>query len=351
MDGGATLMKIFADLHHADLYYSLKLLFEDRLGWELYRPIGYEWFHEGYWKIAEPYGNAMDTVGQYLDDTGIGEWDARLNSDYYKKDDIYYCWEPSHGYHQKAITFEKFKEMNFDVIMPTVALHDACYTELQRLFQPRAKVIAQMGNIHQTTNIPHVLYNVPYSPTAGQKAIYYHQEIDPNLYKYVPVDTTKKAIYSMVNLLPDAHYYHGLKEGLPEVDMKAWGSSCPDGALYGCKGVAEEMQNANMGLNSKTLIGFGHTVMGWFASGRPVITGMRKIRQYGLDLVNLFEPDVTCYDLDNGHDINGHCNNLRKMLEPEVNIKMCEQAHQRFNEVVNYGEEEAQIRKFLGEIL
>ena len=346
-------MKIFTDLHHGDLYYSLKALFEDRLGWELYRPIGLDWFDEGYWHIAKPYGDARDTINQYLDiGPGDQDWDPTMRPGLLdKEDEVYYCWEPVHNYHQKAITFKQFKDMKFDVVMPTVTLHDNCYTRLQQLYQPQAKVICQMGNIHQTTSLKHVLHNAPYTPRPGQKVLYYHQELNLNLYKYVPVDTSKKAIYSMVNLLPDPHYYHGLKEGLPEVDMKAWGSSTPDGRLLGCRGVAEQMQNANIGLNVKEVIGMGHTVMGWFASGRPVITGMNKIRQYGKDLVKLFEPGVTCYDLDNGHDIAGHCTNLRQMLEPEVNIKMCEAAYARFNEVINYEEEEAQIRQFLGDIL
>lgn len=55
-------MKVLADHHHDDLYESLRILFEDRLGWELYRPIGTEWYTEGYWDVY----NHPDTVTQYL---------------------------------------------------------------------------------------------------------------------------------------------------------------------------------------------------------------------------------------------------------------------------------------------
>lgn len=44
-------MRVLADYHHHDLFESLAILFEDRLGWELYRPIGMEWFDEGYWNF------------------------------------------------------------------------------------------------------------------------------------------------------------------------------------------------------------------------------------------------------------------------------------------------------------
>ena len=40
---------ILADFHHGDLFESHRLVFVDRFGWELCRPIGLEWFQEGYW--------------------------------------------------------------------------------------------------------------------------------------------------------------------------------------------------------------------------------------------------------------------------------------------------------------
>ncbi len=46
-------MRVLADYHHGSLLRSLVMLFEGRLGMELYRPIGLEWFHEGYWAVSE----------------------------------------------------------------------------------------------------------------------------------------------------------------------------------------------------------------------------------------------------------------------------------------------------------
>ena len=44
-------MRVFADYHHSALYESLRLLFEERLDWKLYKPIGTEWYANGYWKL------------------------------------------------------------------------------------------------------------------------------------------------------------------------------------------------------------------------------------------------------------------------------------------------------------
>jgi hypothetical protein len=107
-------MKIFTDLHHNDLYYALISLFEKRLGYEVYRPIGLDWFHNGYWKIAAPYNHAMDTVRQYLDidqtDWVNAPWHEykQANSNYFINDEVYHVHEPIHDYHQKAITFDQF---------------------------------------------------------------------------------------------------------------------------------------------------------------------------------------------------------------------------------------------------
>lgn len=45
-------MRALVDRHQADLYYSLQLLFEDRLGVQLFTPIGHEWWDEGYWNFG-----------------------------------------------------------------------------------------------------------------------------------------------------------------------------------------------------------------------------------------------------------------------------------------------------------
>lgn len=340
-------LNVFADLHHADLYFSLHRLFEARLGWNLYRPIGLDWFHEGYWKIAEPYGNAMDTVGQYLAIANTG-WDQykNINGNHYVENDIYHTYDPGHDYYQKAITLEKFKSMKFDIVLSSIPRHDDTFPGLISKYQPTAKHISQMGNVRQTTRARNVMYTVPYAPTRDQNTCFYHQEIDPNLYKYVPIPTAKR-IYSVVNLLPYAHLFNEYKNALPEVEFKAYGASCPDGSLPGAKGVSAKMQEANIGWHCKPLGGLGHSAMGWMASGRPIITRMSDHRGYGgSDCLRLFEPGVTCIDADHG-GVTNNIGMIRRLLDPEVNARFAENAYKRFHEVINYDAEEQELRKFL----
>lgn len=344
-------MNVFTDLHHGDLYFSLHLLFERRLGWNLYRPIGLDWFHQGFWKVAEPYGNAMDTVNQYLEINNHG-WDQykNLNGTHYVDDEIYHALDPGHHYYQKAITFEKFKSMKFDLIVPTIQSHDVPYERLRTLYQPQAQVVAQMGNLNQRTHLPYAIHTTPYHPRPGQQTVMYHQEIDPDLYHYEPPNPNSKCIFSMVNCLPYAQIYNQYKAALPEVDMRAYGASCPNGSLSGSAGVSAAMREANMGWHCKPGDGFGHTAMGWFASGRPVVTRMSDVVSYGADAPRLFEPDVTCINIEAG-TLQDNVRKIRQWLEPENNLRLAETACQRFKEVVNYDEEARQLQLFFERIM
>lgn len=344
-------MKILADLHHADLYFSLKLLFEDRLGWELYRPIGLDWFHEGFWKIAEPYGNALDTVNQYLNISNTG-WDQykNLNGQHYIEDGVYYSFDPGHDYYHRAITLEKFKEMKFDVVMSTIPAHDNSFKSLVEKYQPHAKHISQMGNVNQTTGMKNVLYTVPFTPASWQNACFYHQELDLKLYTHQPIDHSTKNIYSMVNCLPYSDIYNKYKNALPGISFKAFGGSCPDGALSGAKGVSEKMREANIGWHLKPLDGFGHTAMGWFASGRPIITKMSDVVRYGPDGFKLFEPGVTCIDIEAG-TFEQNIAKINELLQPEASEKMGAATRKRFFDIINYDKEEQDIRKFIERLI
>jgi len=349
--GDKPLMKIFADLHHGDLFYSLHRLFVERLGWELYRPIGHDWFREGYWKIAEPYGNAQDTINQYLDINSFGyDAYANLNGQHYFQDDVYHTYDPGHDYYQKGITLEKFKSMKFDIVLSSFSAHDAPYGQLRDLFQPQSKLVAHLGNGGQKTKIKNVITSTPYTPLLNQTTVYVHQELDPKLYHYVPPSPDTRNIYSMVNCLPRKELYYQYKDLLPDVNFKAYGSGSPDGALSGSKGVGAKMPEANLGWQIKPLGGLGHTAMGWFASGRPVITNMSQNRITGGDAMLLFEPGVTCIDIEQ-FSVEEGCREIRRWLEPENNLKYSENARARFHSIINYDEEEVMVRKFLEKVL
>lgn len=350
MDFEFVKMNIFTDLHHGDLYYSLHRLFVERLGFDLYRPIGLDWFNFGYWKIAEPYGNAMDTVNQYLE-IREAAWDQHkcLNGNHYIEDGTYYIYDPVHDYYQKAITLEKFRSMKFDIIMSTYQPHDGPFLSLRDTYQSQAKLIAHLGNTGQTTILPNAIHSVPYYSSSNKNLVHCYQELDPKIYSYIEPPKDTKKITSVVNCFPYPNLWYKYKSSLQEVDMKNYGGGCPDGSLFGCKGVAEEMRRTNIAWHLKPQGGLGHSAMGWFASGRPIVTNMSQHRSWGGKAVELFIPGETCVDIESG-SFQDNLKLLYRILEPEENLKWSERVRKKFEQVFNYNQDEENIRIFLGRL-
>lgn len=346
-------MKVFVDLHHSDLYYSLHLLLEKRLGFELYRPVGMDWFTEGFWKIATPYSDPLPVVSQFL--TNDIEYPERYHPEYgiYNiecKDGVYHVYDPIHKYYQKAITLDTFKNTKFDLIISTVQEHDHTFQILKDKYQPTAKHIAQLGNVGQKTEVKDVFHSVTYKPYPYQNAVLIHQEIDTNLYKFTPINSYTKNIYSVVNLAPDIETYNLYKNKMTDCNFKYYGINSPDGMLDGTFGVSSKMIESNIGWSLKPLGGLGHSNMGWCYSGRPIITNMSQHRFFGGVALQLFEPNVTCIDIESDN-LESNINKIQDWLIPENTTKYGENLRNRFLELVNYDVEEQRFRQFLSKLL
>lgn len=343
-------MRILADFHHADLYYSLHLLFEKRLGWELYRPIGEDWFHEGFWKIAEPYGNDAGTIRQYLS-TEVLPWDAfeSLNGNYQLSNDVYKIYDPVRRFHQKAITLQTFKEMDFDIVLSSYQPHDASFAELIRKYKPKAKHIAHMGNIWQTTDVQNVMCStLPYEVPQGKNVVFYHQEFPLDIFSYEE-NPIKPLVTSFVNLLPMPELYNYFKDAAKGIEFKAYGMGCPDGTITGLEEIAKKMKESSFGYHVKPYgDGFGHIIHNWFAVGRPVFTFFDDYKDKLAG--GLLEDGVTAFDLGRrSHEETIRI--IRNYLEnPEGLEYLSQNAYNRFRRLVDYEAEFVQIKKFLENI-
>jgi hypothetical protein len=343
-------MNVFADFHHSELYRSLQLLFEKRLGWSLYRPIGESWFTHGYWKLAEPYQNNPVTIKQFLS-TETATWDpfVNLNGNYTIEDGIYHIYDPIRKSHQKAITYEKFMEMPIDIVISSYQPHDLPFRKLADSHPSKPKLISQMGNIYQRTDIQNVMCStMPYPIPAGKNVVFYHQQFDTEIFKYVPSIQSKK-ITSFVMLLPDGGKYYDQKAEMPDYEFKAYGMGCPDGVISGLEKIAEEMQQSMFGWHVKPQgDGFGHVIHNWAASGRPIIT---QFSDYGNKLAGqLLRDGETAINIDGLHskDI---AKRIRDCSEPERHKSMCEATYQRFTQVCDFDKEFEQIKLFLSNMI
>ena len=345
-------MNIFADYHHGGLYKSLKLLFEDKLGFNLYRPIGIEWFLNGYWNIADPYPDAMDTATQYLDINNRGyEAFKNLNGQNYIEDGIYYVYDPAEEIYHKGLTFDKFLEMDIDIVLSSIPAHDVTYARLIREHKPNAKHISQMGNVYQTSEVNNVMCSTaPYSIPEGKNVVFYHQMFDLDIFKYQsPVDKEVKEINNFINLSPMPDLFSQYKHALPEFNMRSFGASCPDGNMTGNHALAEMMSGSHFGWHVKPGgDGFGHIIHNWYACGRPIITNGSDYYDKLASL--LLEDSVTCIDLEQG-TFQDNVERIKKWSEPENHVKMCQNAYNRFREIVDYDQEVEDIKEFLDNLI
>lgn len=342
-------MVVFSDRHHGALTYSLQLLFEKRLGHELYFPIGMEWFDAGYWKIGDPYPNPRDTAQQYLNTEHLGYQPYKhINANTTEQEEgLYKVYDPVHEVFLNCITLDRFKKMEIDIVISSYQPHDESFARLIREFKPRAKHIAQMGNTMQTTDVANVMCSTKPYPTNGKNVVFYHQEI--NTYPFVEPDPKCKKIKSFVNVLPQPEIFDLYKSQLRDFEVKAYGASCPDGTISGEKNLIAEMRDSTFGFHNKPgSDGFGHVIFNWFNVGRPVIV---NYEEYKSQLAGeLLIPDQTCISLDSGDGFNRIIEKIRYYSQADIHKEMCERAYKRFREVVDYEAETERIKEFLNNL-
>lgn len=350
---------IFSDYHHSGLYYSLKLLFEDRMGGLLIRPIGMDWFDKGFWDIAKPYDNNRDTVKQYLqikpEFTPV-DGTVELNKIKEAKTTHYEVDELAHSYTQRALTFQQFLDMDIDIIVASIPDHYVTYKRLRDKYKPEAKVICQMGNMFNEVN--EMMYDgvvnnlmastIQFATPAKVHRVFYHQEIDQDVFRLSSIYRPKK-VTSFVNLLPRSDVFYSYKEAMPQYEYRSYGSGCPDGAIHNIRDIAEIMRNSGWGFHVKPRgDGFGHIWFDWAFMGRPIITNFSDYRdKLGGEV---FEHKVTGIDLERG-TVKENVDLIKEFSEPAKHYGLCKAINKRVNEVINYDKEEKEIRSFIDNLI
>jgi hypothetical protein len=345
---------VLADFHNLSLFHSLQLLFEKRLGGKLFRPIGIEWFDNGYFKLAEPYGNDPATVAQFLEVNSIPKDGTQpLNDTTEAHSGIYEFTDLSNQTTNKGITFEAFKNMKFDIIIASIPDHIKPFQELIQKYQPQAKFIFQMGNIYwdktvNFNNVPNVMASVAkFNLPASCNSVFYHQEAEDEIFR--PQNKKhNKEIVSFVNCLPSHSTignYIQLKSLLPEYNFKSYGISCDNGIVTGTQNISNIMNESYFGIHLKFGgDGYGAIIHNWLACGKPVIVNYETYKNQLAGQILI--PDETCISCDSDSDIPQVIDKIRN-ISPWKYEWMCQKAREIFKEKVNYDREETEIRKFL----
>lgn len=343
-------MNVLADLHHSGLYASFHYLFENRLGATLYRPIGIPWFKQGYWKIAEPYGNAEATIYQYLSFNSVPEdGTPPLNNTEGKSNGIYSVYDAAHDYTQKAITLDKFKQMNFDIVIASIPAHIDAYIKLIVDTGSKAKLVYHIGNIDWHNHIPwnkveNIMASVKtFDVPAGKNAVFYRQEFRTELFS-TPDSEEKKSVVSFVNCMPRPDYFLSLEQSLKEYNFKAYGIACRDGICQSVADIAKTMRRARYGYHLKPGgDGFGHVIHNWFAAGKPILVGLDDYKDKLAG--ELLEDMVTCVDIS--HRSPEQVAGIIRELDQKGYEDMKANAVKRFQEVVNFEEDAKKVKEFI----
>ncbi len=350
-------MRVFTDYHHAGLYHSLQLLFEKRLGWELYRAIGPEWYHEGYWKVYDH----PHTVDQFLGLHQASEVpkdvhseplteNERKNLHYVIEDGVYYIHDPVHECNHRAVTFDRFKDMEFDIVISSMPQHINPFNDLIARYQPSAKHIFQVGNAwgHQP-GVQNILSSTaPFQVPSGINVCYYHQEFDLGIYKY-ELPKFHNVVHSYVHYMQQSELMNRYASYLPGWQWTRFGAGM-DLAILESRGVADAMRRSAFTWHFKPEgDGFGHSIHGSYACGRPCIIWGSYYK--GKLAENLLQDQVTCIDLS----LHSEPENLRLIKQfsrADEHIKMCENAYNKFIQCVDFDAQfEERIRPFLERLI
>lgn len=338
------MAKVLADFHHTGLYHSLHLLFEERLGMELYRPVGGDWFLEGFWRIAEPYNNHWVTVNQYLSvhQSEIpNEPRYRLNKVEKVQNGVYYI-----GSH-RAIELQTFKEMEFDYIIASIPKHYREFTRLRDLYQPKAKVICQVGNQFDFPFewVSNILSSTKYENIPLEKnTVFYHQEFPLDIFSFQPISNTRK-ISSFLHLFSqriDYPLWLELQLKMPEWTFKEYGSQGKESYLQTDMELARAMHDSDIVMHFKEEgDGFGHIVHNVFATGRVLVT--KEAYYKGRMAYDLMIDGETCLFWRTDKQTEW---NISRIEDADLEL-IGQQAHNRFINVVDYDKEERAVREFL----
>lgn len=271
-------MRALVDKHHADLFYSLQLL-GDRLGWDIYTPMGHEWWDEGYWQFGQGYGDDR-LARQFLS----------ISNPY---TDPHHPGRPIHG-----ITLERAKRMTWDYVIATVQDNQRGFARFAS--EVGAKYVLQVGNTNQDVDWgldPLALVSSEV-PIRG-KGLLYHQELEAETtFRFRDLPADRAVVRSFVNCFPSTPCYLPFTEAQRLLPDFAFFNHGIDGDnIERTSDIAELMAGSGWGWHDKVQgDGFGHVLHGWAAVGRPLIGHAAHYR--GLMGEMFWDNLVTCVDLD-----------------------------------------------------
>jgi len=356
-------MKVLADYHHHDLWESLELLC-DRLGWDLYRPIGMDWFDQGYWNHERKWhGDAI--ARQYLEPWGA-DFIEPLPNTLFKNRRLRHDRSHPDRWH-KLLSLEEARAANLDIVISSLAHNHEGFGRFAS--EVGATFGLQLGNVRfSEIDMAEDRWDLAaFGLVSGimpapipKPHVIYHQEFkgfDPA----PPPREMPLRVASFVQCYPETDWAYGwllqAASDTPDMDWRVYGSygTAPEdqyaaGNIDRCASVADAMRASDVAWHAKRWSdGYGHVIHNWFSVGRPVF----GFESYYRDQLAgpLWIDGVTSFDIESRSkdEVVALLHRLRD--DPEMHLRMCEASAARFKEVVNFDEEEQAIRRMFAQVL
>lgn len=340
-------MRVLIDYHHADLFESHLLTMHDRFGWDVYRPIGMEWFDQWYWNFErEWHGDAV--AHQYLD---IWSTDTQL-------EDRFERYDTTHpGRVLQMVTLDQFMQSDWDLIISSVPSNARGFEKLARL--KGAAWVIHVGNQwgdEQWERMPNaaILTTTSTIPPSIPHVVV-HQEFSLADFRYEE-PSGFGPVRSFVNCFPETPEYPNFQRTAaldPDLGWEVYGAlgtGVEDqwwkGELNSTPAVAEAMRGSGVIWHAKHWSdGFGHVIHDAFAVGRPVFGYQRY---YADKLAGpLWIEGKTSFDVER-HGPMGSIGLIRELQQDRDRyLRMCEDAAARFREVVSFDEDADKLKALL----
>lgn len=327
----------------------MQRLFEDRLGYVVYTPVGHAWWDEGYWRFGEGYGDDR-LAQQFLTLERPGEWeplgvrpDAPPGYRVFTGRDNHHPEREILGIELEAV---RATAQEWAYVVATVQDNQHGFARLAR--ELGAKYVLQVGNTNQ-----HVDWSLdPLALVSSEvpirgRGIVIHQEMDPVFGWREPVKSHK--LRSYVNCFASTPCYEPfeqMRDLLPEFIFRDHGIDGADGNVETVAEIADGMETALFGWHDKVQgDGFGHVLHDWAAIGRPLIGHGAHYR--GLMGEVFWQDGVTCIDLDK-HTVPEAAQLIRDIAsDPPRHREMCRAIRAVFEANVDFEADAERVREFL----
>ncbi len=345
-------IRVLVDHHHASLWESLEMLFTDRLGWELYRPRGSEWWGPGApWQFDQQMPHYEAVARQYM-----AGWDSDVDAgDHWERRDAMY----PHRVH-KMVTMDQARDLRPDIVIASIAENEQGFADFARSIG--AKFGLQLGNqgslnrydLADFSLISTTRDHYPWTPY-----VVYRQEFDLGEYRFEYPPSERDYVGTWVQALPtdptEYDRFLATAAAIPEARMRYHGHVGPVDDFWGGNvttnaELAALMRSAGVGWHCKTWSdGYGHVIHNLFAVGKPVI----GTATYYADKLagELFVEGVTSFDVQRHSHDETVAFIQRLMVDDDLHQRMSEASAARFREVVDFDAEFEQIRVMLDGVL